>query len=51
MQVLHTSVQHAGAPLNLEAKNQYMQRKIDARALAPNSIQNGGEQVSMTHCA
>jgi len=45
MQVLGNSIEHAGAPLKLEAKNPYMQRKIDERGLAPNSIQNGGKQV------
>ncbi len=44
-QVLGQTIEHAGAPLNLESKNKYMQRKIDDRGLAPNSIQNGGEQV------
>jgi len=53
MQVLGNSIEHAGAPLKLEAKNPYMQRKIDERGLAPNSIQNGGKQVcfnSPLHC-
>ncbi|DBA95894.1 TPA: hypothetical protein ACH3X1_001428 [Trebouxia sp. C0004] len=43
--VLGKSIEHAGAPLKLEAKNAYMQRKINERGLAPNSIQNGGKQM------
>ncbi|DBA75921.1 TPA: hypothetical protein ACH3X2_008982 [Trebouxia sp. C0005] len=45
--VLGNSIEHAGAPLKLEAKNLYMQRKIDERGLAPNSIQNGGAQMDI----
>ena len=45
LQVVKMSIQHAGAPLKLEAKNEYMKRKIEERSLAPNSILNGGEQV------
>lgn len=45
LQVLKNSIEHAGAHLKLESKNQYMQRKIDERALAPGSVQNGAEQV------
>ena len=45
MQVLGMALEHAGAPLNLESKNEYMKHKMEERALAPNSIQNGGEQV------
>lgn len=45
--VLGNNLEHAGAPLKLEAKNPYMQRKIDERGLAPNSIQNGGEQMDI----
>lgn len=39
------SIEHAGAPLKLEPKNDYMKRKIEERSLAPNSQLNGTEQV------
>ena len=45
LQVLVHSIEHAGAPLKLEAKNDYMKRKVEERGLAPNSILNGTEQV------
>ena len=45
LQVVKTSIEHAGAPLTLEPKNDYMKRKIEERSLAPNSILNGAEQV------
>ena len=45
LQVVKMSIEHAGAPLTLEPKNDYMKRKIEERSLAPNSILNGAEQV------
>ena len=45
LQVVKMSIEHAGAPLTLEPKNDYMKRKIEERSLAPNSTLNGAEQV------
>lgn len=45
LQVVKMSLEHAGAPLTLEPKDDYMKRKIEERSLAPNSILNGAGQV------
>lgn len=39
------SIEHAGAPLKLEPKVDYMKRKIEERSLAPNSQLDGTEEV------
>ena len=43
--MLEHSIEHAGAPLKLEAKTDYMKRKIEERSLAPNSAANIDNQV------
>lgn len=45
LQVVKMSIEHAGAPLKLESKNDYMKRKIEERSLAPNSQLNGNAEV------
>ncbi|KAL3153757.1 hypothetical protein ABBQ32_013347 [Trebouxia sp. C0010 RCD-2024] len=43
--VVKMSIEHAGAPLKLEPKVDYMKRKIEERSLAPNSQLDGTEEM------